>query len=99
MPKFIIEREIPGAGQLGPAELQAISSKSCGVIHDLNVSGRDVQWVQSFVTGDKIYCVYNAPDENAIREHAERGGFPANSIARVAQVIDPTTAEQPVAVS
>jgi hypothetical protein len=99
MPKYIIEREIPGAGQLGPAELQAISSKSCGVIHDLNVSGRDVQWVQSFVTADKIYCVYNAPDETAIREHAQRGGFPANSIARVAQVIDPTTAEQLVSVS
>ena len=99
MPKFIIEREIPGAGRLSPADLQAISSKSCGVIHDLNVSGHDVQWIQSFVTGDKIYCVYNAPDENAIREHAKRGGFPANSIARVVQVIDPTTAEQPVGVS
>jgi hypothetical protein len=99
MPKFIIEREIPGAGQLGPAELQAISSKSCGVIRDLNRSGRDVQWVQSFVTDDKIYCVYNAPDEQAVREHAERGGFPANVIARVGQVIDPTTAEQPAAVS
>jgi hypothetical protein len=99
MPKFIIEREIPGAGQLGATELQAIASKSCGVIHDLNTAGRDVQWVQSFVTGDKIYCVYNAPDEEAIREHAQRGGFPANSIARVAQVIDPTTAEQAVGVS
>jgi hypothetical protein len=94
MPKFIIEREIPGAGRLSPADLQAISSKSCGVIRDLNRSGRDVQWVQSFVTGDKIYCVYNAPDEAAVREHAERGGFPANSIAQVARVIDPTTAEQ-----
>jgi Protein of unknown function (DUF4242) len=99
MPKFIIEREIPGAGQLSPAELQAISAKSCGVIHDLNTAGRDVQWVQSFVTGDKIYCVYNAPDEDAVREHARRGGFPANSVARVAQVIDPTTAEQPAVVS
>jgi hypothetical protein len=99
MPKFIIEREIPGAGHLGPTDLQAIAAKSCGVIHDLNTSGRDVQWVQSFVTGDKIYCVYNAPDEDAIREHAQRGGFPANSIARVAQVIDPTTAEQAVGVS
>jgi Protein of unknown function (DUF4242) len=95
MPKFIIEREIPGAGRLSPADLQAISSKSCGVIRDLNRSGRDVQWVQSFVTGDKIYCVYNAPDEAAVREHAQRGGFPANSIAQVARVIDPTTAEQP----
>ena len=95
MPTFVIEREIPGAGRLSPADLQAISAKSCGVIHDLNVSGRDVQWVQSFVTGDKIYCVYNAPDENAIREHAQRGGFPANSVARVSRVIDPTTAELP----
>jgi hypothetical protein len=99
MPKFIIEREIPGAGQLSPSELQGIAAKSCGVIHDLNVSGRDVQWVQSFVTDDKIYCVYNAPDEAAVREHAKRGGFPANSVARVAQVIDPTTAEQPITVS
>jgi Protein of unknown function (DUF4242) len=99
MPKFVIEREIPGVGQLSLAELQAISSKSCEVIHDLNVAGRDVQWIQSFVTGDKIYCVYNAPDEAAIREHAKRGGFPANSVARVAQVIDPTTAEQTSLVS
>jgi uncharacterized protein DUF4242 len=99
MPKFIIEREISGAGQLSPDDLQAIASKSCGVIHDLNMSGRDVQWIQSFVTGDKVYCVYIAPDENAIREHARRGGFPANSIARVVQVIDPTTAEQGVTVS
>ena len=95
MPKFVIEREIPGAGQLGAADLQAISQKSCGVIHDLNVSGRDVQWVQSFVTGDKIYCIYNAPDEQAVREHAMRGGFPANVVAKVARVIDPTTAELP----
>ena len=96
MPKFIIEREIPGAGDLSPADLQAISVKSCGVIRDLNRSGRDVQWVQSFVTGDKIYCVYNAPDEDAVREHAQRGGFPANSVAQVARVIDPTTADAPV---
>ncbi len=93
MPKFIIEREIPGAGQLSPADLQSISAKSCGVIHDLNVSGRDVQWVQSFVTNDKIYCVYNAPDEAAVREHARQGGFPANSVARVRTVISPVTAE------
>ena len=93
MPKFIIEREIPGAGQLSSADLQAISAKSCGVIRDLNRAGGDVQWVQSFVTGDKIYCVYNAPDEAAVREHAQRGGFPANVVAKVARVIDPTTAE------
>ena len=93
MPKFIIEREIPGAGQLNSADLQAISAKSCGVIRDLNRAGGDVQWVQSFVTGDKIYCVYNAPDEAAVREHAQRGGFPANVVAKVARVIDPTTAE------
>jgi hypothetical protein len=99
MPKFIIEREIPGVGQLSLPELQAISSKPCEVIHDLNVAGRDVQWIQSFVTGDKVYCVYNAPDEAAIREHAKRGGFPANSVSRVAQVIDPTTAEQMSVVS
>ena len=96
MPKFIIEREIPGAGQLSPADLQSISATSCGVIHDLNMSARDVQWVQSFVTNDKIYCVYNAPDEAAVREHARRGGFPANAVAQVARVIDPTTAEAPV---
>ena len=96
MPKFIIEREVPGAGKLSSADLQAISAKSCGVIHDLNVSGRDVQWVQSFVTGDKIYCVYNAPDEAAVREHAQRGGFPANAVAQVARIIDPTTAEAQV---
>jgi hypothetical protein len=94
MPKFLIEREIPGAGTLSPADLQAISTKSCGVIRDLNRSGRDVQWVQSFVTGDKIYCIYNAPDEAAVREHATRGGFPANTIARVMRTIDPITAEQ-----
>ena len=96
MPKFIIEREIPGAGQLSPADLQSISAKSCGVIHDLNVSGRDVQWVQSFVTNDKIYCGYNAPDEAAVREHAQRGGFPANAVVQVARIIDPTTAEMQV---
>jgi Protein of unknown function (DUF4242) len=97
MPKFVIEREIPGAGQLSSADLQAISAKSCGVIRDLNHAGGDVQWVQSFVTGDKIYCIYNAPDEAAVREHARRGGFPANVVAQVARVIDPTTAEADVA--
>jgi hypothetical protein len=95
MPKFLIEREIPGAGKLSPADLQAISNKSCGVIRDLNRAGTDVQWVQSYVTGDKIYCVYNAPNEDAVREHATRGGFPANSVARVMSMIDPITAEQP----
>lgn len=90
MPKFVIEREIAGAGKLPKAELQAISQKSCGV---LNGMGPKIQWVQSFVTDDKIYCVYVAPDEDAVRTHAQKGGFPANSIARVRTMIDPTTAE------
>ena len=90
MPKFVIEREIPGAGQLSPQDLQAVSQKSCGVLHGM---GPRIQWVQSYVTENKIYCVYNAPDEEAVREHARQGGFPANSIARVFAVIDPTTAE------
>lgn len=93
MPKFIIEREIPNAGNLSPADLQGISAKSCGVLGDMNRAGTDIQWVQSYVTGDKIYCVYNAPTEDAVREHAKRGGFPANSVARVNRIIDPTTAE------
>ena len=90
MPKFVIERNLPGAGKLPPQELQAISQKSCGVLHAM---GPKVQWVQSFVTDDKIYCVYVAPDEEAVRIHAQKGGFPANVIARVRSVIDPTTAE------
>lgn len=90
MPKFVIEREIPGAGKLSAAELQAISQKSCGV---LNSMGPQIQWVHSYVTGDKIYCIYNAPNEEAVRRHAKEGGFPANSIARVSAIIDPTTAE------
>lgn len=90
MPKFVIEREIPGAGKLSAAELQAISQKSCGV---LNSMGPQIQWVHSYVTGDKIYCIYNAPNEEAVRRHAKEGGFPANSIARVSTIIDPTTAE------
>ena len=90
MPRFIIEREIPGAGALSPGELQAISQKSCGV---LQAMGPQIQWVQSFVTDDKIYCVYVAPDEASVRTHAQKGGFPANSIARVRSMIDPTTAE------
>ena len=90
MPKFVIERVIPGVGALSQADLQAISQKSCGV---LRAMGPQIQWVQSFVTDDKIYCVYVAPDEASVREHALRGGFPANTIARVRQIIDPTTAE------
>lgn len=90
MPKFVIEREIPGAGKLSPHELQAISQKSCSV---LNGMGPEIQWVQSYVTDDKIYCVYVAPDEGAVREHARQGGFPANKVSQVRSVIDPTTAE------
>jgi hypothetical protein len=93
MPKFVIEREIPGAGALSQTELKGISNKSNAVLADMNRSGKDVQWVESFVTPDKLYCVYNAPNEEAVREHAKLGGFPANSVARVTQIIDPTTAE------
>jgi hypothetical protein len=91
MPKFVIEREIPGAGKLTPEQLQAISQTSCGVLSEL---GPSVQWVESFVTTDKIYCVYIAPDEAAVRKHAEMGGFPANVVSRVYTKIDPTTSEQ-----
>ena len=90
MPKFVIERAIPGVGATKPAELQAISQKSCSVLRDM---GPAVQWVHSYVTGDKIYCIYNAESEELVREHARRGGFPANSVARVMSVIEPTTAE------
>ena len=90
MPKFVIEREIPGAGRLSEAELQAISAKSCSVLRQL---GPQVQWLQSYVTDDKGYCVYIAPDAEAVREHARQGGFPANRISEVSTVIDPTTAE------
>lgn len=90
MPRFVIERTIPKIGAASAAELQAISQKSCGVLQEL---GPGVQWVQSYVTGDKIYCVYNAADEALVREHARRGGFPADSVARVVTTIDPTTAE------
>lgn len=90
MHKYVIERDLPGAGKLSPAELQSISQKSCAVLRDL---GPEIQWQQSYVTGDKIYCVYLAPNEQLIREHAQQGGFPANRIARVSRVIDPTTAE------
>ena len=90
MPKYVIEREIPGAGDLKPEELQAISQKSCGVLQEM---GPQIQWVESYVTGDKVYCVYIAPDEAAVREHAERGGFPANRVSEIKRMIDPTTAE------
>jgi len=90
MPKFVIEREIPGAGKFPPEQLKAISQVSCGVLAKL---GSQIQWVQSYVTDDKIYCVYMAPNEELVREHAKQGGFPANVVARVSAVIDPTTAE------
>lgn len=90
MPKYVIEREIPNAGKLSAEELQSISQQSCGVLQSL---GPQIQWVQSYVTDDKVYCVYIAPDEAVIREHAEKGGFPANKISRVANIIDPSTAE------
>lgn len=90
MPRYLIERELPGAGQLGAADLQAISQKSCGVLADL---GPSIQWVHSYVTGDKIYCLYQAPDETLLRRHAELGGFPINRIEKLSRVIDPTTAE------
>jgi hypothetical protein len=90
MPKFIIERELTGAGKLPRQELQAISQKSCAVLREM---GPQIQWQQSFVTDDKIYCVYIAPDEEAIKTHARKGGFPANRISTVRAVIDPTTAE------
>jgi len=90
MPKYVIERDIPGVGNLKPAELQAISQKSCGVLSNM---GPKIQWIESYVTGDKIYCIYIAPDEATVREHARQGGFPANSVAEVKAVIDPTSAE------
>ena len=90
MPKYVIEREIPGAGDLSAAELQGISQTSCNVLKEL---GPEIQWEHSYVTGDKIYCVYTAPSEDLIREHASRGGFPANKISEVKNIIDPTTAE------
>jgi hypothetical protein len=93
MPQFLIERQIPGAGKLSSKEFKEISQKSCGVISGMNRDGKDVQWVQSYVTSDKIYCVYNAPNEKAVKEHANKGGFPANSIMQVARMISPITAE------
>ena len=90
MPRFVIERDIPEAGKLSPQQLQAISQKSCGVLREM---GPRIQWVQSYVTDDRIYCVYIAPDEETVRQHAEQGGFPANRISQVRSVIDPTTSE------
>lgn len=90
MPQYVIEREMPGVGKLGKDDLKMASQTSCNVLNDL---GPQIQWVQSYVTDDKIYCVYRAPNEDVIREHAQRGGFPANKISKVATVIDPTTAE------
>ena len=90
MPKFVIERDIPGAGKLSPAEMKGVAQKSCSV---LRVLGPSVQWLQSYVTADKLYCVYIAPDEAAVRKHAQMGGFPANKVSRVMSVIDPTTSE------
>ncbi len=92
MPKYVIEREIPNAGALSSADLKGIAIKSCGVLADMNRSGTDITWEHSYVTGNKIYCVYDAPDENSVRQHAERGGFPANKIEKVAVVINPATA-------
>ena len=90
MPKYVIEREVPGAGKLSAEELKAMSQKSCGVLQEM---GPQIRWQESFVTDDKVYCIYIAPNEEAVREHAERGEFPANSISEVKSVIDPTTAE------
>jgi hypothetical protein len=90
MPKYVIEREIPAAGNLSSEQFQAIAQKSCDVLRQL---GPEIQWVESYVTGDKIYCIYIAPNEDLVREHAQRGGFPANRVSEVNRVIDPTTAE------
>ena len=93
MPKFIIERTLPGAGALSPSDLQGVSAKSCGVLREM---GPSIQWVESFVTDDKIYCIYNAESADLIREHAKRGGFPADSVQEVRSRIDPITAEAAV---
>ena len=90
MPKFVIEREIPDAGKLSAEQLKSISQTSCGVLREM---GPQIQWVQSYVTDDKIYCIYIAPDEAAVREHAQKGGFPANRVSQVRSTIDPTTSE------
>ena len=90
MPKFVIERDIPEAGRMSSEQLQAISQKSCGILREM---GSQIQWIQSYVADDKIYCIYVAPDEDAVRKHADKGGFPANRISRIRTGIDPTTAE------
>jgi hypothetical protein len=90
MPKFVIERDIPGAGKMTPSDLKAVSRKSCGVLSSL---GPSIQWLHSYVTADKIYCIYHATDESLVRRHAELGGFPANKITAVTGIIDPATAE------
>jgi hypothetical protein len=90
MPKFVIEREIPDAGKLTPQQLQGISQTSCGVLRQM---GPQIQWVQSYVTDNKVYCIYIAPDEATVREHAQKGGFPANKVSEIRTIIDPTTAE------
>lgn len=91
MPKFIIERDIPGAGSMSLQQLQAISEKSCSVLRNL---GPEIQWLHSYVTGDKLYCVYIAPNEQMVREHARQGGFPATRVSQIRTIIDPTTAEK-----
>jgi cell division inhibitor SulA len=91
MPKYVIEREVPGVGSLTAEQMQAISQTSCGVLQKL---GPQIQWLQSYVTGDKIYCIYIAPNEEIVREHARQGGFPANKVSEIKAVIDPTTAEE-----
>lgn len=91
MPQFVIEREMPGAGNMSAAELKGASAHSCNVLRDM---GPEIQWVHSYVTDDKIYCIYRAPDEAMIRQHAQTAGFPANSVSEVCSMIDPTTAEQ-----
>ena len=90
MPKYVIERNIPGAGKMSSADLKSVAQKSCGVLRKL---GSEIQWVHSYVTDDKIYCVYVAPNEKLVREHAKQGGFPADSVVAVRRIIDPTTAE------
>jgi hypothetical protein len=90
MPKYVIEREIPGCGAWSPEQLKGVVQASCGVLSEM---GPRIQWLQSYVTGDTIYCVYIAPDAETVREHAEKGGFPANRVAQVGTIIDPTTAE------
>ena len=91
MPKYVIEREIPGAGTLSVAELQGVAQRSCNVLKEM---GPQIQWVESYVTGDKVYCVYVSPNEDMIREHAKQGGFPANRISEIRTMIDPTTSEE-----